>query len=75
MTTPRALHCLYAWTLGYFWLPCPVCGRYFGGHENGGGHLHLTPSLGKMTCPDCPGEWHYVDDDRYAVRDDGRAAF
>ncbi|AGH31819.1 hypothetical protein SLPG_00025 [Salicola phage CGphi29] len=18
---------------GYFWMPCPVCGRYFGGHE------------------------------------------
>ncbi len=24
---------LYANLNGYFWLPCPRCGRYFGGHE------------------------------------------
>lgn len=24
---------LYADVFGYFWLPCPRCGRYFGGHE------------------------------------------
>lgn len=29
----RTLHRLYAWLFGYFWLPCPVCGRMFGGHE------------------------------------------
>lgn len=29
----RTLHRLYAWLFGYFWLPCPVCGKMFGGHE------------------------------------------
>ena len=24
---------VYAKLLGYFWLPCPVCGKHFGGHE------------------------------------------
>lgn len=33
MTLPRWLHRLYAWAGGYFWLPCPHCGRHFGGHE------------------------------------------
>jgi len=60
MRLPRWLHRLYAWTLGYFWAPCPLCGRYFGGHEwlidddlpctiptgePGGGGLGI--------CPDC----------------------
>lgn len=30
---PRFLQRLYAWLHAYFWLPCPVCGRKFGGHE------------------------------------------
>jgi hypothetical protein len=30
---PRWMHWLYAWLGGYFWLPCPLCGRYSGGHE------------------------------------------
>lgn len=29
----RRLHQLYASLMGYFWLPCPVCGKCFGGHE------------------------------------------
>jgi len=29
----RLLHKLYAKIFGYFWLPCPVCGKMFGGHE------------------------------------------
>ena len=29
----RTLNRIYAWLFGYFWLPCPVCGRMFGGHE------------------------------------------
>ena len=27
---------------GYFWLPCPNCGRMFGGHEYGGGELYAS---------------------------------
>lgn len=30
---PRLVHQFYAWLAGYFWLPCPICGEYFGGHE------------------------------------------
>lgn len=29
----RRLHRLWAAMFGYFWLPCPLCGREFGGHE------------------------------------------
>jgi hypothetical protein len=35
MRLPRFLHRWYAQTFGYFWLPCPLCGRPFGGHEWG----------------------------------------
>jgi hypothetical protein len=30
---PRWMHRLYAWIIGYFWLPCPLCATPFGGHE------------------------------------------
>ena len=36
---PRWAHRRYAYALGYFWLPCPVCGEPFGGHE------HTTEAL------------------------------
>lgn len=29
----RFLHKIYANLFGYFWLPCGVCGKHFGGHE------------------------------------------
>ena len=29
----RSLHRFYAFIMGYFWLPCPLCGGHFGGHE------------------------------------------
>lgn len=29
----RFLNKIYAKAFGYFWLPCPVCGKHFGGHE------------------------------------------
>ena len=29
----RLFHKMYARLFGYFWIPCPVCKRYFGGHE------------------------------------------
>ena len=31
----RWAHRLYANAFGYFWAPCPLCGRDFGGHEWG----------------------------------------
>jgi hypothetical protein len=29
----RNLHRVYAQTHGFFWLPCDLCGTYYGGHE------------------------------------------
>lgn len=29
----RFLNMVYAKAFGYFWIPCPVCGKDFGGHE------------------------------------------
>lgn len=39
---------------GYFWLPCPLCGEYFGGHEwrNYNGKYSALAD-GKGICPDC----------------------
>jgi hypothetical protein len=33
MIYPRWFARLSAWALGYFWLPCPVCGEDFAGFE------------------------------------------
>ena len=32
----RPVHHAYASWVGFFWKPCPLCGRPFGGHEAGG---------------------------------------
>jgi hypothetical protein len=47
----------YARQHGYFWLPCPICGQMFGGHEWGSEHqtLMLDASRGVAVCPDCAG--------------------
>lgn len=39
---------------GYFWLPCPICGRMFGGFEiaEGIGLMH-TESTGSCVCKNC----------------------
>jgi hypothetical protein len=53
---PRAFHCLYAHLQGYFWLPCPICGKMFGGHETaatGFAGLMTGWDEGKMVCPNC----------------------
>lgn len=46
----RLLHKLYAFIFGYFWLPCPKCGRYFGGHEKHGGIIWNEPGKGVIMC-------------------------
>lgn len=44
---------------GYFWLPCPFCGKHFGGHEwkDIDGKCSSIPTngygSGKGICPDC----------------------
>ena len=51
---PRSLHKLYAHVFGYFWLPCPLCGRMFGGHEWGTGDYVMTSwSSGYGVCSNC----------------------
>jgi hypothetical protein len=46
----RALHQAYAAARSYFWLPCPLCDRPFGGHE--WRHVNGLPS----SVPDPTGE-------------------
>ena len=43
----RFLNWLYAFIFGYFWLPCPLCGKNFGGHES---HGMLMTSYGGGVC-------------------------
>lgn len=33
---------------GYFWLPCPLCGQMFGGHESTDASIN-----GRLVCPIC----------------------
>ena len=52
---PRWCHRLYAHLFGYFWLPCPMCGSYFGGHEGpwvGRESLMVDTQTSQVCCPD-----------------------
>ena len=56
----RTLNRLFANVFGYFWLPCPLCGQEFGGHEwrDIDGKPSFIPALdphrsGRAICPDC----------------------
>jgi predicted RNA-binding Zn-ribbon protein involved in translation (DUF1610 family) len=53
----RKLNRLYARLNNYFWLPCPLCGQEFGGHEwvtdNEYHSIETSPGAGKAICPDC----------------------
>jgi ribosome modulation factor len=63
MRLPRALHRFWAGLTGRFWLACPVCERYFGGHEwrtkaeDRGGHITTVwdteRQIPRAICPDC----------------------
>ena len=48
---PRIFHRFYAWLFGYFWLPCPICGRFFGGHEESA-NLMTSWYGGVLVCDD-----------------------
>lgn len=51
---PRWLHRSYAFLFRYFWLPCPLCYRNFGGHETGGAlYPDYGTSGGTSICLDC----------------------
>jgi len=49
---PRWVHHLYANLFGYFWVPCPICEKYFGGHEKHG-DLCISKHGGELTCWAC----------------------
>jgi hypothetical protein len=52
---PRFLHWLWASIRGYFWLPCPICDKKFGGHE-WSGSLETNDFRGEGVCPRCAEE-------------------
>lgn len=57
MRLPRWIHQLYAWVNGYYWLPCPRCGRWTGGHEGGCSRdpcaVMVDATSGQIVCQDC----------------------
>ena len=55
MRIPRWCHKIYANLLGYFWSPCPICGRMYGGHEEHGS-LMIDWGSGRCTCINCAEE-------------------
>ena len=61
MSAPRWYHKLYAFVAGYFWLPCPRCGREFGGHEKSGGTDWYPNGEGRTCCSNCVGDRSLVD--------------
>ena len=48
----RTLNCIYAFIFGYFWVPCPLCNKKFGGHE-WIGSLQTSPGGGVGVCCNC----------------------
>lgn len=46
----------YARLHGYFWLPCPICGDEFGGHERHGTIPTNEPGRLSGICPSCTAE-------------------
>lgn len=55
MKLPRWMHKLRANLTGYFWLPCPLCGEMFGGHEWDGESIIIAQHKGVGVCPNCRG--------------------
>lgn len=49
---PRFLAKFIARLTGYFWLPCPICGKEFAGFEFGGGVLYDSNTSGYAVCSD-----------------------
>jgi hypothetical protein len=55
MELPRIFHRIYAFWTNYFWIPCPICGKYFGGHEWQSEYTLWDKNFttGKGICPRC----------------------
>jgi hypothetical protein len=63
----RSAHRWYAAAFGYFWLPCPLCHRPFGGHEwrQVGGRPDSIPTgdgCNTGICPPCTRAGYGVDE-------------
>lgn len=65
----RLAHKAYAAFFGYFWLPCPECGKMFGGHEVHADQIGgKQERVGKVFCPSCaandrrdnPRQWNVI---------------
>lgn len=54
MKFPQFCHKIYAKLNGYFWLPCPICNEFFGGHENMA-FLATDWYHGVQVCSNCEG--------------------
>lgn len=53
---PRWIHKIYARMRGYFWMPCPICGCMFGGHETAQTTLMIDLANGWCVCKKCDAE-------------------
>jgi len=53
MKLPRFIHKLYANLHGYFWLPCPICKKMFGGHEISNTSIMTSWHSGECVCLNC----------------------
>lgn len=49
---PRFINWVWATWSRFFWLPCPICGKNFGGHE-WKESLYNTMYSGEGVCPKC----------------------
>lgn len=56
MKTNRLLNQIYAFLKGYWWLPCSLCGDYYGAHERAKAPLMESPCSGISVCKDCATE-------------------
>ena len=51
---PRWFNRFYAFLFAYFWIPCPLCGKNFGGHECFDDNtLYINYNEGESVCPKC----------------------
>jgi hypothetical protein len=72
MRLPRWVHKLYAGMFGYFWLPCTLCGREYGGHEWRKGHAIYDESdlnYGHGICDDHDSDYIRLEDGTLQSRD------
>ena len=49
----RLFNRIYSKLNGYFWLPCPLCGQFFGGHEWDDDNTIYKGKSGIGICRDC----------------------